>query len=751
MTIEINFPYATSQMKRSLSTIVFLLLLAYTLPGQSIIRTPMGEILNDLTYFNSLYPRLEGAKGENAAFFYIESVLDDNRIDYTRNPLTHLHNAHSFSSSLLVEIPGEKPDTLNILVPVDQSRSSTPGADGSISLALGLALTREFYNRELPIGLRIIFLGAEFSGEKEDQLGSENFLSDFFPEEPQAFLYLDLKGIPDEILIQAGGEGIVAPYWLVGRTIASLEGSGLAYHFENNENQIHRLGMWHSPTRINPYLQAGYPGITLQGKAAPEAQNTIRWITSFFSFFFFFMEENSGGFSQVWDRHYLYFDVLGAPFSIGEGEYITFLLGVIILPLGYPFFRTRRFQRYLRTIRRNIWAIPVLLSLIFLFLLIGTYALKGLLIVRDFPTIWQYTPFTAFLIKSGVAMVLFFLLFGLLRRLPFSHSSSFYTSSALLFFMFSIMILTSLDISMTAPLLWAFGFSFLFSIVPSRLIKTLMLVLSTVPVLLVFHNVFAEQATKVIEYLLLSPLWGNLFLSLLILPYLLMLIRLDFLFRHPSMSTQKRILINAGIITLSISFISFLYILGYDPYSGSTHQPVQVREKISAESMLRVTSVSSPAPIRSLLLFEEDGSQDLVFNTRKAFFESNYDAPLLATSINLERFLDRDRFRISFSSEKQPDSLEITFHGTDEFLIYDIQYPYTLSDDGTRARVYIGRNPPIPLELDTIFLAGTVRTMRVQAVFSGPFEDRRVMGSGYTVHHTREYSEDINLFELTPP
>jgi hypothetical protein len=711
----------------------------------------MGDILNDLTYFNSLYPRLEGAKGENTAFFHIESVLEDNRIDYSRNPLTKLRHAHSFSSSLMVEISGEKQDTLNIVVPVDHPRDSRPEADGAINIALGLALAKEFYHRELPIGLRILFLGAEFSGEENLQLGAENFLSDFFPEEPQTFLYLDLQGIPDEILVQTGGEGIVAPYWYVTRTISSLEASGLSYRFQNNENQIHRLGMWHSPTRINPFLQAGYPGITLRGEAAPEAKNTVRWITSFFSFFFMFLDENSKGFVEEWDRHYLYYTIFGVPVSIGEGVYISFLLGVLILPLGYPFFRTRRFLRYMRTIRRNLWAIPVLLSLIFLFLLIGTYALKGLLVVRDFPTIWRYTPFTAFLIKNGVAMVLFFLFFGLLRRLPFSHSSSFYTSSALLFFMISIAILTSLDISMTVPLLWAFGFSFLFSIVPSRLMKTLMLVLSIVPAVLVFYNVLSEQAVTVIEYLLLSPLWGNLFLSLLILPYLLMLIRLDFLFRHPSMNTQKRILINAGIIALSISFISFLYVLGFDPYSGPRSQPVLVEEKISADSMLRKTTVSSPAPVGSLLLFDEDGSQDLVFNARQAVFESSYNTPLITTSIHLERFLDRDRFMISLTSKNPPDSLDISFHGTEEFLIYDIQYPYTLSEDGTRARIHIGRNPPIPLELDTIFLAGTVQTMRIRALFSGPFEDRKVLGKDYTVHHTREYSEDINLFELTPP
>ncbi|WP_319561710.1 hypothetical protein [Marispirochaeta sp.] len=737
-------------MKRSLSTIVFLVLLAYTLSGQSIIRTPMGEILNDLSYFNSLYPRLEGSKGENAAFLYIKSVLDDNKIDYSENKLTQLRHDHSFSSTLIIDIPGEKADTLNIVVPVDHPRSSASGSDGAINLALGLALAREFYQRDIPIGLRILFLGAEFSGDKEKQLGAGNFLSDFFPEEPQAFLYLNLTDIPKEILIQAGGDGIVAPYWYVWRTIGSLEASGLPYHFKNNENQIHRLGMWHTQTRINPFLQAGYPGITLQGESAGETRNPIRWVTSFFTFFFSFLDKNSNGFPEEWDRHYLYFDLAGSPLSIGEGLYISFLLGIIILPLGYPFFRTRRFQRYLRTIRRNLWAIPVLLSLIFLFLLIGTYALKGLLVLRDFPTIWHYTPFPSFMIKTGVAMVLFFLFFGLLRQLPFSHSSSFYTSSALLFFMLAMIILGSLDISMTVPLLWAFGFSFLFSIVPSRLLKTGMLILSVIPVLSALHSVFTEQAITVIEYMILSPLWGNLFLSLLILPYLLMLIRLDFLFRHPTMSLQKRILINAGIIAVSISFISILYIFSYDPYSGPRPQPVTVTEKIFAEGYERKTSISSPAPVRSLLLFEEGGSQELIFNTRQAEFTDRYDTSMVTTSVSLERFLDRDRYLITLDTEVQPDSFEISFYGTEDFLIYDIEYPYTMSDDGKSARIHIGHNPPVPLVLDTIFLAGTVQQMRIRARFSGPFPDRTALGSDYLIHHIREYADDINLFELTP-
>ena len=53
----------------------------------------MEAILNDLSYFSSLYPRLEGSRGEKAAYFYIRDYLVENDIPY----LAKLNNPFSMA------------------------------------------------------------------------------------------------------------------------------------------------------------------------------------------------------------------------------------------------------------------------------------------------------------------------------------------------------------------------------------------------------------------------------------------------------------------------------------------------------------------------------------------------------------------------------------------------------------------------------------------------------------------------------
>ena len=732
-------------MKRTLPVFLLLFFSTQILSAQSIIRTPMGEVLGDLAYFTSLHPRLEGSEQEKAAYLYIKSVLDELGSDYTEHTLGTLKNNHSFSSSIIVNISGVRRDTLNVVVPLDHHPGLPAAKDGAVSLALGLSLVREFSPRKPDISLRILFLGAEFSGPAENQLGSGEFLREFYPDDPQSFLYLDIKTVPRNLALRAGGEGIVAPYWQVQRTINALESSGMDYRFREDQNQIHRLRMWGAPTRINPYLKAGYPALSLEETDGNESPAVIPWITSFYTFFFALIENNSTGFPEQWDKHYLYFNILGKPVSIGEMSYIYLLLAVIITPLVYPFFMPRRFNRYLRTLRRNFWDIPVLLILIFLFLVVGTYGIRLILLLRGFPTLWEYTPVIAFIIKASIAMILFFLFFGILKKIRFSQNSTFYSSSAIFMILLAILTVSVLDISMTNSLLWAFGFAFIFSIVPNKYVKALLLVASTLLVLKSLYDVFSEGAVKVIDYLILSPLWGNIFLSLLVLPFLLMLIRLDFLFRHPALMRQKVLIRNAAIIFGSITMIGILYLFGYTPYDNSRLQPVSVTEEIISEESVSHIHISSPAGIDALMLSASGIGQEVVNGVRETEITRPVEPHFITPEISRENFLDRDRFRITLVTSDTPEYIEITFSGTEGFLVYDMDFPYTISPERNSAQVHIGYNPPLPLTFEAVFLADTAETMKIRAIFTGPFEDLGILGALYSINQTRIVTRDISL------
>lgn len=705
----------------------------------------MGEILDDLSYFSSLYPRLEGAQGEKAAYFYLQSRLEEERIPYAVRTLDQLRGAHSFSSSIEVLLPGDIGDTLTVIIPIDHPAEVEPENDGAINLALGLALIREFAPRDRPVGLRFLFLGAEFSGDANRQIGTIEFLSDYFPEESQAFLYLDLRRPGARINVQSGGEGIVAPYWFTRRLIDSLEFSGLDYRYKDNENQIHRLRMWHKSTRIDPYLQAGYPAITLSGDPDRGADAPVRWISAVFSLFFRIVEENQEGFLEQWDRHYLYFTILGNPVSISEQHYLYLLLAVLLLPLSYPFFMSLRFLRYLRTLLKNFWDVPVLLILIFLFLTAGTYGLRGLLLARNFPTLWRELPFIAFLIKGGITLTIFFLFFGLLRRLPFSQNSSFYSSSALFLLMAAVLIIGLIDISLTYSLLWAFAWAFLFTIIPSRIGKGTALLLSTLLVAKSFYDVFTERAFEVIRFLLIDPFRGNLMLAIIVLPFLLMLIRLDFLVRHPTLMQQKVILRNAGILSGSLSLIAVLFLFGYQAYPEAGSQPLKITEQIEAASGERLIQISSPAPIEALILGGPGSPGGIISGLREYEYRNQTAAELLTTDLKSETFLDRERFRLEFSADEAPLALELRFSGNADFLVYDVNFPVSYNATTKEALIHIGRNPELPLKVDAVFPAGTAERLKINALFNGTSPDIAPMGRDYRIRARRNYQHEIDL------
>lgn len=708
-------------------------------------RIPMGEILNDISYFSSLYPRLEGAEGEKEAYFYLQRRLEEEKIPFSLRTLDQLRGTHSFSSSIEVNLSGKKEDTLTVIIPIDHPAGIERENDGAVNLAMGLALIREFAPRNLPISLRFLFLGAEYSGEENRQIGTREFLADYFPEEPQAFLYLDLKRAGARVNVRSGGDGIVAPYWFTQQLIDSLEHSGIDYRYKDNENQIHRLGMWHRSTRINPYLQAGYPGITLDGDPGRGDTPPVSWISSLFSLFFELLDQNQEGFLEQWDRHYLYFTLFGRPVSISEQNYLYLLLGILLIPLSYPFFMSLRFLRYLRTLFRNFWDVPVLLILIFLFLLAGSYGLRGFLLARNFPTLWRELPFIAFLIKGGLTLTIFFLFFGLLRRLPFSQNSSFYSSAALFLLMAAVLIIGIIDISMTYSLLWAFAWAFLFTIIPSRIGKGTALLLSTLLVAKSFYDVFTERAYLVIEFLLIDPFRGNLFLALIVLPFLLMLIRLDFLVRHPTLMKQKVILRNAGIFSGSLTVIALLFLFGYQAYPGEGKQPVEIIERIEAPEGERLVSISSPAPMEALLLSGPGSPGTIISGLREYEYRNRIDRQLLSSTLEREIFLDRERFLLEFDSADNLTALELRFFGNDQFLIYDLNFPYTYDAARKSALVHIGRNPELPLTVDAVFPAGSAVSLNILAQFDGTSEDIAAYGRQYAIEAQRSYRKEIDL------
>ena len=70
-------------------------------------------------------------------------------------------------------------------------------------------------------------------------------------------------------------------------------------------------------------------------------------------------------------------------------------------------------------------------------------------------------------------------------------------------------------------------------------------------------------------------------------------------------------------------------------------------------------------------------------------------------------FLDRMTINILITAEKPPEEITVELTSSEPIVFYDCGFPYELSPDEHSARIFIGRNPPVPLEIPMIFARGS--------------------------------------------
>ncbi len=711
-------------------------------------RPPIG-FLSDLRSFEAAFPRTEGSPGERQAFSYLQERIAGMGIE-TISPIDmeRGEGMHSFSRSFEVAVPGSLDDTLIVAVPLNAPPGSTLGRDGSVNLALALGMLERALRETPTVSLRFLFLGAEHGEGPEYPMGTELFLRNFFPEVPVAVLYLDFRNIPSRILSESGGRGIVSPYWLISRYAAAMDASELPFLNLGTEHQIFRLGVESTGTAIERFLQAGYPGISLSDVPdLPPSPEPERWASGFLTFFDEFLRNNRDGFGEEWDRHYLFYQIRSRYLVVSERAYLLIVILILASTLGYGIIFKGRLVRYLRTISRNAWNLPVFLGLIFGFLFLATILVRGIFLIRSFPSLWETWPLPFFALKLTTALFLFSLLFQLVRRLPFSRNGSFYSASALVFLFLDIVMLTGINISFSYYFLWAFFFAFLFSGFRSRWLKLLAFAASPAWLLKATVDIFTLPDLPVGRILLLSPIRGNLLLAFFTLPFLLMLIRLDFLVRHPIRGKRGFAIVLStsitGLLTVLLAAAGFLH----QPYGTGNPQPLEVIERIDLDTDTRILSLRSPAPLGPLSL-RYDGEE-----YRLSGAERSWDSPAASAEAGIELslretpFLGRKTVTLSVDAANPSfiGSLEILLTSPDRIVVYDATFPVSLDPAAGTARIHIGRNPPLPLAIqftvpDSIRLQ--VRILATGDRIQTPFE---IDGNPFAPVYRRQEVRTLSL------
>ncbi len=694
---------------------------------------------------SAYFPRTEGSQAERQTAAYIRSVLDEFRVANRSYDFNGLSDGHSFSLSIEAYIPGATPDELILAIPLNDRDDASPPEAGAARIAFGVAVAAAFSRMALPVSVRVLFLGAEYGTGSAYPMGSRQFLDRFFPDYPVVVLYIDLAYTPERLVVRAGDSGHVSPYWLVGSVSDAMDSASLFYLVLGNETQFYRLGLSVNPAPLEPYLGRGYPGISLHSSGnLVEGEAGRRWATKFYEFLLGFIIENDRGFEEQWDRHYLFFQARSFSTIIPERSYILIIIAALATMVLYPLLAPNRFRSYMHSIVKYLWAIPALIGLVFGLLFLGTLIVEGVTRIQGFPDVWQLRPALFFALKLSAAVFLFAILFRYVKRIPFPKRGRFYSALALMLLYADIIVLSTLDISLAYYAVWACMWAFLFSLSSSRTAKTACLLASMIWFVKAGYDVFTLPELSVARVLLLSRTSGNLMLALLLLPFLAMLIRLDFMFRHPRRRT-KRILMTTVYPVLGVAFgVLLVYLSIFTPYSPARPQPVSVFEEADLTAGSATITIESPAPLRGLDLVVD--KESYVVDTAARVYSRRIEpiGPIVSIEPTAEAFLGRKRVRIEIGAVGAPRSVSVRIRSYDDLVVYDANFPFSY-ESFAAAIIHIGRNPPLPLAVEFTIPAEQSGTLSVGIEYDDPPTHVSVSGPALSLKRRLRITRTFDL------
>ncbi|MFW6338470.1 MAG: hypothetical protein ACOC25_06035 [Alkalispirochaetaceae bacterium] len=665
------------------------------------------ERLGELLRRNS--PAPEGTEAERARLTALEAYLDEAGVPVERAPVSTGPAVHTFAQYLLANPRTIDEAPLTIVVPVN---APTP------SLLMGTRIAAESVARGDP--MPVLFLG----GAERDAVGP-------------AWVASRLAGLPGErhvavlsfdtvergMLVEGGTAGDVAPFHML-QAVRAVSSAELRFGIAGNRLQLARLGLSVPEQPVGHLLSRGVPAIQITNAQGP---GPARWASALL-FGDRTPVEESLMLEKIlelprllpreieWERNYAVLQGGPVYLLLGEGE----LLGIggllLISMLLYAVSRPHRVRRYARIMGKNDWQLPVLYGAVAVYLFFATMLIDTIAFVRSFPTLWTYAPVITFAAKLLLAITLFGLSHEALRKALFSQNSSFYSGWALTLNLLALIVLLFLNLALSFYFIFTFALTFLFSYVRLPWLKRLSFSLALLPPLFFVFTVLERGEDRIARVLISSPTEATLLISLILLPYLLMLFRLDLLRRSRPWRWFARHANVRRSITALLGIGGLVVLVFYDPFGHTVPLPVTVEESAAEAHTL---TVSAPRPLsESSIRVGEEVEMAWPEGERSVSLELSGRPDPLSVELDRREFLGRTQLRYTVAATEAIRSFEAVLTGVPELTIHESDFP-VIEREG-ELRVVVGENPPNPLLIEIVVEGSEAPDLAVTATLDRP-------------------------------
>jgi hypothetical protein len=597
-------------------------------------------------------PRREGSPEETRVFGLLAGWFSS-RAEVHRTDFRGLDEEHSFSQQLWFRVAGSRPGDLVIVVPTDGSNDR--------GLAWAVAWARDALDHGTPVSLTFLFTGAERGTGTAAGLGSRTFLQDFYPTGPAAVLYFDADPSDNGLRLTTESGIFPSPLWMVQGLSEAFERQGLEPRFSGSSPSLFRLDLPERKNLLDPWFQRSIPGVWVA--SGPGGTGMVRALEAFTAAL-------GQGVPARWDRHYLVFDLGSGKVFWDQMTYLEVFLGAsAFLLFGYAALGRRRGS--LRVLGTALWQIPVLLAVLFLALEASTRGVSWILALRGTPDLWKSAPAMVGLFKLLTTFTLYLLVLLPFRRSPLVRDPDFYGQAALLWFGVLVMVAAAIELSFSFYFLWALVWAAVLVVAPWRPVKLAALVAGPLWMFKAAWDILGPQPDLTLaRSVLVTPLGGNVLLAILLFPFLLQVSAWHFA-GHRRQERNEGLRAGIQLSLWTLATVASLFLVFRMPVPAA-----------------RVTAplVHLDLPSRSRIL--EPGTRLLP-----------WEAPGWKTTVTRSAFLDRSVWDLEFSGTVVPEELDLTLAGDGPLTVYECTFPVVLDPQGTRARIVIGRQPPLPLDL----------------------------------------------------
>lgn len=653
-------------------------------------------------------PRAENSSNEKKLFQYLEDYFFNLEVEYSTLDYSQLENGHSFSRGYSVKIDGEIEDLLIIAVPLNNPENTPVSRDGSISIAIALQLLDIFSKFKPSVSLEFLFLGAERGGEDIYPIGSRHYLENYIETISTAAIYLNILNKGELLTIKNSSKNDLSPMWLIERFAELFMEKDLHFTTESIQALVYQSGFEQSSPVMDIFLDQEIPLIKLDSQFEGDLiYDSDKWVNSLIESIMTFVLSNKTGFQREWNRHYYITRLGGLLITLGEKEGIIIIIFSFAILLAILLFRSRNLHLNIKRFKNHFWTIPLLFFLTFMYFFLSTLIIEEISTIRNFPNLWQQYPGLFLLFKLFTAMMLYSGFTFMIRGLALSPSHHFYTYSAFISVIISMFTVLLFNINFSYFFFWSLMFISLFMISRKEYVKRLVIVLSPLPLVIICYLIFTHPYLEICSFLLTSRIKGNIFLTIIIMPTLMLISSLNY-FQH-RFHRHKRSYRNIFtlFIWIGLTFFTLYKIINSSPFGILNRQPVHIEEVIDLNEMSRSILISSPAPLGDVQF--ELGEQNIQLNDvgRSAEITAPMIDDLLQVSEDKSTFLDRMSLNYTISAMGSPKYIILKISSRKPLILFDSNFPSNVTSDGKTIIFNIGKNPIQPLHINLILPRGS--------------------------------------------